>query len=58
MIFSVKGHQKKEARPDRQKLRELEDFAEEARKAHSDVLGSYTGNPLADDIPVQDADDL
>lgn len=24
----------------------------------SDVQGSYTGNPLNDDEPVQDADDL
>ncbi len=24
----------------------------------SDVNGSYTGNPIDDDIPVQDADDL
>ncbi len=24
----------------------------------SDYLGSYTGNPHDDDIPVQDADDL
>ncbi len=24
----------------------------------SDYLGSYTGNPCDDDIPVQDADDL
>lgn len=24
----------------------------------SDVNGSYTGNPVDDDVPVQDADDL
>lgn len=24
----------------------------------SDYLGSYTGNPYDDDMPVQDADDL
>ena len=24
----------------------------------SDVTGSYTGNPIDDDVPVQDADDL
>ena len=24
----------------------------------SDYLGSYTGNPFDDDMPVQDADDL
>ncbi len=24
----------------------------------SDVLGSYTGSPLDDDRPIQDADDL
>ena len=33
-------------------------FARSAEQAHSDVLGSYTGNPLYDDQPVQDADDL
>ena len=33
-------------------------FAGSAEEAHSDVLGSYTGNPLYDDQPVQDADDL
>ena len=26
--------------------------------SESDVLGSYTGNPEEDDMPVQDADDL
>ena len=32
---------------------------ESARRAHSDVLGSYTGVPQSDDEhPVQDADDL
>ncbi len=25
---------------------------------HSDVQGSWTGTPLYDDMPVQDADDL
>ena len=42
------------------KLREMENFAQSAGRAHSDVLGSYTGVPLADgdDIPVQEADDL
>lgn len=24
----------------------------------SDVTGSYTGNPIDDEVPVQDADDL
>ena len=27
-------------------------------KIISDVLGSYTGNPVDDEVPVQDADDL
>ena len=38
----------------------MENFAESAARAASDVLGSYTGVPLMedDDIPVQDADDL
>ena len=27
-------------------------------KIHSDVNGSYTGQPLSDDQPIQDADDL
>ncbi|MBR3835821.1 MAG: hypothetical protein IKJ69_03425 [Clostridia bacterium] len=26
--------------------------------SESDVLGSYTGNPEEDEMPVQDADDL
>ena len=46
---------------DEQKLREMEDFARSAGRAHSDVLGSYTGVPLVggrDEVPVQDADDL
>lgn len=33
-------------------------FAEAAKASHSDVDGSYTGNPLYDELPVQDADDL
>lgn len=49
---------KSKSRPSEKKLRELEDFADSAKKAHSDVLGSYTGDPLADETPVQDADDL
>ena len=36
----------------------IEDFAEFAREGHSDVDGSYTGRPLFDEQPVQDADDL
>ena len=43
------------------KLKEMENFAKSAGRAHSDVLGSYTGVPLigdADEVPVQDADDL
>ncbi len=42
-----------------QKLHDMENFAESAAHAASDVLGSYTGIPLTDDeVPVQDADDL
>lgn len=43
-----------------QKLRDMENFAQSAGRAHSDVLGSYTGTPLLDDddVPEQDADDL
>ena len=40
------------------KVKEMEDFAELAKDAHSDVQGSYTGDPLYDEQPVQDADDL
>lgn len=59
MIF-LKKHEK---RPCEAKLREMENFAESAGRAHSDVLGSYTGCPLIDPDdpdrqPVQDADDL
>ena len=50
--------EKKAKRPDERKLAEMEDFAEMARLAHSDGLGSYTGNPILDEMPVQDADDL
>ena len=41
-------------------VQDMENFAESAARAASDVLGSYTGVPLMedDDIPVQDADDL
>ena len=28
------------------------------KKAHSDILGWYTGNTEWDDVPEQDADDL
>ena len=28
------------------------------KAAKTDPLGSYTGNPVDDDVPVQDADDL
>ncbi|MBQ8533837.1 MAG: hypothetical protein IJ462_03290 [Clostridia bacterium] len=28
------------------------------RKSNTDVLGSYTGVPMTDDYPEQDADDL
>lgn len=31
---------------------------ENRRGAKSDVLGSYTGTPIDDEVPVQDADDL
>ena len=50
--MSKKKNRKKEL------LMELENFAEPARDAHSDVQGSWTGNPLYDAQPVQDADDL
>lgn len=40
------------------KKKKLLDFAELAKETNSDTLGSYTGNPLYDDEPVQDADDL
>ncbi len=33
-------------------------FPEPAEPIHSDVQGSYTGDPLYDEQPVQDADDL
>ncbi len=31
---------------------------ESAHIIPSDVTGSYTGNPIDDEVPVQDADDL
>jgi len=52
---------KKEKTGAKRKLREMENFAESAGRAHSDVLGSYTGVPQVggeDEVPVQDADDL
>lgn len=33
-------------------------FSEPAEPIHSDIQGSYTGDPLYDEEPVQDADDL
>jgi len=33
-------------------------FGEQAKQFHADVQGSYTGNPLYDEEPIQDADDL
>lgn len=30
----------------------------ESKEIPSDVQGSYTGNPIGDSVPVQDADDL
>lgn len=34
------------------------DFTGGSKALHSDVQGSWTGNPLDGDEPVQDADDL
>lgn len=46
--------------PKKKKLNAMEDFAELAYLANSDVLGSYTGSPQDPDdlVPVQDVDDL
>ena len=35
-----------------------DEFGELSKETHSDVNGSYTGNPLDDEMPEQDADDL
>ena len=51
----------KKKKATKQKLKEMEQFAASAGRVNSDVLGSYTGVPLvggADEVPVQDADDL
>lgn len=31
---------------------------DEMKSPDTDPLGSYTGNPVNDEVPVQDADDL
>ncbi len=31
---------------------------DEMKSEDTDPLGSYTGNPVNDEVPVQDADDL
>ncbi len=31
---------------------------DEMKSPDTDPLGSYTGNPVDDEVPVQDADDL
>lgn len=51
---------KSENCPKKNKLKGMEEFAESAFRANSDVLGSYTGNPQDPDdlVPVQDVDDL
>jgi len=51
----------KKNRPNKARQKnDMENFAESAAHAASDVLGSYTGIPLIEDedMPVQDADDL
>ena len=55
----MKTDKKKQPTKTRQK-NDMENFAESAAQAASDVLGSYTGIPLIEDedMPVQDADDL
>jgi hypothetical protein len=40
------------------KREQILDFAEISKATHSDTDGSYTGSPLYDETPVQDADDL
>ncbi len=42
----------------KQLVRSLEEFSGGGEQLHSDVQGSWTGNPLYDEEPVQDADDL
>ena len=39
-------------------IESLEQFSGGDERLHSDVQGSWTGNPLCGDTPVQDADDL
>lgn len=38
--------------------REIAQIWENSDEIKSDVLGSYTGNPIDTDRPIQDADDL
>ena len=49
---------KTKKRQDKQLVRSLEEFSGGDEQLHSDVQGSWTGNPLYDEEPVQDADDL
>ncbi len=48
---------KKKKQPEKL-MQSLEEFSGGDEQLHSDVQGSWTGNPLYDDQPVQDADDL
>lgn len=36
----------------------LEEVREELKSEDTDPLGSYTGNPIDEEVPVQDVDDL
>lgn len=51
---------KLEKQAEKRRLGVMESLAQTAGRVQSDVLGSYTGVPLAaeDEMPVQDADDL
>lgn len=48
----------KKKQQEKQLMQSLEEFSGGDERLHSDVQGSWTGNPLYDDLPVQDADDL
>ena len=52
-VYKVKKVNKANSRTPEEIALEWQD-----KKAHSDVLGWYTGNTEWDDMPEQDADDL
>lgn len=56
MLFSGFGKEKKKNRKSEQAADIWDDFS--TAENTYDILGSYTGQPVNDSLPEQDADDL